>query len=330
MPQRTIHDDVQAALKRLDVEDPGLRQMLKKAHGYAVFPSVGKAALLIGGAYGRGEVYERGRVIGYATIAQTTIGVQIGGDTFTEVIVFQHPDALERFKRGKTAFAANASAVLVKAGAAGTADFEKGVAAYAYSQGGMLLEAAIGGQRFHFQPIDQDEEEENQEQQPARGRRGAQARSGAGSRRDDDEGEAEQSDQGQDDRGMLGSATRGIKTAATRTADLAREHPVAATLIGTGVLAGVGLLVMRAMRSSGSAADAEGSDDRDADQEDDQSSAEAEYDDQADDQVEDQDARDESDEADDAEAEDQGEEQDDGGADEVEDAPRYSRSRSRG
>ena len=61
------------------------------------------------------------------------------------------------FKRGKTAFAANAAAVLVKAGAAGTADFENGVAAYAYSDGGMLLEAAIGGQRFHFQPAEGQE-----------------------------------------------------------------------------------------------------------------------------------------------------------------------------
>jgi lipid-binding SYLF domain-containing protein len=88
MAKRTIHDDVQAALKRLNVKDPGLKQFLKKAYGYAVFPSVGKAALVIGGAYGRGEVYEQGKPIGYATIAQKSIGVQIGGDSFTVLLVF--------------------------------------------------------------------------------------------------------------------------------------------------------------------------------------------------------------------------------------------------
>ena len=62
--------------------------MLKKAYGYAVFPSVGKAALVIGGAHGKGAVFERGKMIGYATMSQTTLGVQLGGSTFAEVLIF--------------------------------------------------------------------------------------------------------------------------------------------------------------------------------------------------------------------------------------------------
>jgi Las17-binding protein actin regulator len=236
MPKRTIHEDVQAALSRLDAEDPGLTQELKKAYGYAVFPSVGKASLLIGGAWGRGEVYERGKVIGYATIAQTTIGVQVGGDTFTEVLVFESKEVLDRFKRGRTAFAANASAVLVKAGAGGSADFEKGVAVYAYSEGGMLLEAAIGGQRFHFQPAD--------DQQNAQGRlREHEAKSG-----DQEEGGAsEEEDQ---ESGLLGKSTGMMKRAAAETGKLFKEHPLAASLIGTTLIAGAGLIAMRVMHSS--------------------------------------------------------------------------------
>src|SRR6476620_10195868 len=100
--------DAPATLKKLQAKDPGLKRLLEKAYGYAVFPAVGKANLVIGGALGRGEVFEKGKKIGYATITQLTIGVSIGGDTYDELVVFENREALERFKRGKTAFAANA------------------------------------------------------------------------------------------------------------------------------------------------------------------------------------------------------------------------------
>lgn len=316
MPQRTIHDDVQAALKRLDAEDPGLKQMLKKAYGYAVFPSVGKAALVIGGAYGRGEVYERGKAVGYATIAQTTIGVQIGGDTFTEVLVFRNKEALDRFKGNKLAFAANASAVLVKAAAAGTADYEKGVAAYAYGQGGMLLEAAIGGQKFHFQPADEEGDEQGDEAGAGRTGSKAQGRNRQ-DEEEDDEGEA-----GEPGQGVLGSAAEGLKSAASKTAQLVKGHRLAATLIGTAMLAGTGLLLVRAMRKGADASEAEGSaddeSDRESDQDDERGSAKDEYEDQAGD-------ADEGDEG----SEDRDDDDEDGGVDEAERSPRSGRSHAR-
>src|SRR3954464_9044282 len=96
----TIEERAAATLKRLEEKDPGLKQLLKKAYGYAVFPSVGKASLVLGGSYGHGAVYERGEFIGHATISQFTAGVQIGGETFTEVLVFQNQAALERLRHG--------------------------------------------------------------------------------------------------------------------------------------------------------------------------------------------------------------------------------------
>jgi lipid-binding SYLF domain-containing protein len=149
---QTLNAEVQAVLKRLAAEDPGLKELLEKAHAYAVFPSVGKAAAVIGGAFGKGEVFERGSLVGYAGLAQLTLGVQVGGDTFSEIIAFENKQALGRFKQGRWAFAANASAVLVKAGAAASASYEKGAAVFVYSEGGMLLEAAIGTQKFFFRP----------------------------------------------------------------------------------------------------------------------------------------------------------------------------------
>jgi lipid-binding SYLF domain-containing protein len=148
----TVHPEVQASLRRLEKCDPGLKAFLKKSRGYAVFPSVGKAAAVAGGAFGMGEVFAGGELIGYAGIVQATIGVQLGGGTFTQIIAFENDKTLGRFKRGRFALAANTAAVMVKAGAAASADYEKGAAVFVYSKGGLMLEAGVGAQKFIFRP----------------------------------------------------------------------------------------------------------------------------------------------------------------------------------
>src|SRR5688572_9060781 len=117
--------------------------MLRDAYGYAVFPEVGKATAVVGAAFGKGEVFRGGKLIGYAAVAQLTIGIQLGGQTFSQIIAFQTKEAMDRFKAGRYALAANASAVLVKAGAAASANYERGVAVLVHSDGGMMLELAI-------------------------------------------------------------------------------------------------------------------------------------------------------------------------------------------
>jgi lipid-binding SYLF domain-containing protein len=147
-----LHGEVRATLDRMEAKDPGLKNLLRHAHAYAVFPSVGKATAVIGGAFGKGEVIRGGRVVGYAALGQLTLGVQLGGQTFSEVIAFQDAAAFDRFKQGRYAFAANASAVMVKAGAASSANYQRGVMVFVASEGGMMLELAIGGQKFWFRP----------------------------------------------------------------------------------------------------------------------------------------------------------------------------------
>ena len=147
-----LHEEAKATVRRMGEADLGLRQVLDKAHAYAVFPSVGKATAVIGGAYGKGEVFQGEQLIGYAGLVQLTLGVQVGGQTFSEIVVFENKAALDRFKSGKTAFAANASAVLVKAGAAATSNYASGAMVFVSSEGGMMLEAAIGAQKFIFKP----------------------------------------------------------------------------------------------------------------------------------------------------------------------------------
>jgi len=145
-----IHAEAAATLARLKAKDAGIAGSLQKAYGYAVFPSVGRASLLLGGARGYGEVFEKGSSVGFARLTQITFGVQVGGQTFSELILFGSKESLDAFKREPTTFNANLSAAFIR-GASGTVDF-KDVSARAYSRGGMLLEASLGGQKFRFMP----------------------------------------------------------------------------------------------------------------------------------------------------------------------------------
>lgn len=148
---RVLKQEVEAILKMIEEAHPQFKHSMDQAYGYAVFPSVGRAGLVVGGAYGKGEVFEQKKLIGYAGIVQLTIGVQVGGETFDAVVLFADKEGLERFKHGKIGFAANAGAVIVKAGAEATTKYQADKV-YLFSEGGLLIEAAIGGQKFVFRP----------------------------------------------------------------------------------------------------------------------------------------------------------------------------------
>ncbi|WNZ59625.1 hypothetical protein QEG98_26740 [Myxococcus sp. MxC21-1] len=156
--EKALHEEAVATVDRVVLKHPELKKELEQVEGYAVFPSLGRASLVLGGSYGHGEVFEKGKPIGFATLSQLTLGVQVGGQTLSELIFFHDRDAIEAFKGGKAAFAANASAVLVKAAASGTINYAKCVA-HAYSRGGMLLEISLGGQKFTFIPRSSDASE---------------------------------------------------------------------------------------------------------------------------------------------------------------------------
>src|SRR6188472_390233 len=82
--RQALVDDSAAALSKFQAEDPGIQSMLNNAYGYAIFPSIGEGGLGVGGAYGRGTVYEQGRMIGYADVTKATVGLQAGGQSFAE------------------------------------------------------------------------------------------------------------------------------------------------------------------------------------------------------------------------------------------------------
>ena len=127
-----------------------LKTYFKKARGYAVFPNVGKGGIGIGGARGKGEVFEKGKVIGSTSLTQVSIGFQLGGQAFSQIIFFKDKKSLERFTEGNFEFGASASAALISEGANASADYSDGVAVLTFSKGGLMYEASIGGQKFSY------------------------------------------------------------------------------------------------------------------------------------------------------------------------------------
>ncbi len=139
-----------AAFKK---KDPGLKKFFEKAYGYAVFPTIGKGGFIVGGAHGKGIVYKQGAIVGRASMSQGTFGAQIGGQSFSEIIFFGTKDAFNRFTQSRLEFAAQATAVAAAEGAAANADYSGGVAIFTMVKGGLMAEAAIGGQKFKFEPV---------------------------------------------------------------------------------------------------------------------------------------------------------------------------------
>ncbi len=146
-------DDVAKAIAEFTKADPGLAKFFRSAYGYAVFPSVGKGGIGIGGARGKGYVYERGTLVGRSTLTQVTIGFQLGGQAYREAILFKDKTALDDFRRGNFELSAQASAVAIKEGASADLAYNGGVAIVTMAKGGLMYEASVGGQKFSYEPI---------------------------------------------------------------------------------------------------------------------------------------------------------------------------------
>ena len=147
-------DEVAEVIQKFQEGDPGIQAWFREAYGYAVFPSVGKGAIGIGGARGSGLVYEQGRLIGKSTLTQVTIGLQLGGQAFSEVIFFKDKTALDDFTRGNFEMGAQVSAVALTAGASADLAYNGGVAVVTATKGGLMYEASVGGQKFDYEAFE--------------------------------------------------------------------------------------------------------------------------------------------------------------------------------
>ncbi len=147
----------------------------KTAYGYAIFPTIGKGGFFIGGAYGEGKVFVGGKHVGNSTMTQFTLPLSFGGQAFSQIIFFEHEQAFKDFTAGNFEFSAQASAVVVTAGASAEANtgggaaagisggrndaatfsggYRKGMAIFTVATGGLMIEASLGGQKFTYMPL---------------------------------------------------------------------------------------------------------------------------------------------------------------------------------
>ena len=154
-PDPNDKSQLEAARAILDIKkaDPGIQTFFDDAVGFAVFPTVGKGGIGIGGAFGDGLVIVDDDVVGKTSLTQLTIGFQLGGQVYSEFIFFKDKTALEQFKRGNYELGAQASAVAATAGASADTNYDKGVAIFTVTGGGLMYEATVGGQKFKYEAV---------------------------------------------------------------------------------------------------------------------------------------------------------------------------------
>jgi lipid-binding SYLF domain-containing protein len=151
--QAKLTTEVQEAVKSFKASDSSMTNHFKKAVGYVVFPTAGKGGLIVGGAHGTGQVYEGDKLIGNSKMSQVTVGAQIGGQAFSEIIFFETKEALAKFKQGGYSFNAQVGAVAAAEGASLNAKYVDGVLVFTKVRSGLMAEATVGGQKFTFEPI---------------------------------------------------------------------------------------------------------------------------------------------------------------------------------
>jgi lipid-binding SYLF domain-containing protein len=138
----------QEAIAAFKEKDSSVQRFFDKASGYVVIPTVGKAGFGIGGARGKGLLYENGAITATVTLSQLSFGFQWGGQAYSEFIFFEDAAALSNFKRGNYELGAQVSAVAITAGASADAEFNGGMAIFTQAKGGLMYEASVGGQKF--------------------------------------------------------------------------------------------------------------------------------------------------------------------------------------
>lgn len=144
------------------------------SYGYAVFPTIGKGGLGVGAAHGTGDVYRGAKRLGSVSMTQLSIGLQAGGEAYSEIIFFENKRALDEFTSGHFEFSGDVGAIVITAAATASVGttggdagasvdkreastvggYHKGMAVFTIAKGGLMYNATIAGQKFTFRPGD--------------------------------------------------------------------------------------------------------------------------------------------------------------------------------
>ncbi|UJR78778.1 YSC84-related protein [Sandaracinus amylolyticus] len=148
--QRALEARADGAVQTMTARDPTLRPLLARSAGYIVFPEVTEGGFIVGGAQSVGVVYENGRPTGYAELRGGTVGAQIGGQSYSQLVVFDSREALNRMRAGNFDLTAGLTATAIQSGAAAQANFENGTAVFIDSQSGLMAGATVGGESISY------------------------------------------------------------------------------------------------------------------------------------------------------------------------------------
>lgn len=149
---KVLSAQVEEAIAEMKAKDPGIDRFFERSYGYAVLPKIFKGAFVVGGAYGKGEVFEQGQMVGYCNMKQATLGFSFGGEYFREIVFFRDKEDLDQFKSEEYTFSAQVTGVALTSGAAAKADYKAGMAVFIMAEEGLMVDASLGGQKFNYLP----------------------------------------------------------------------------------------------------------------------------------------------------------------------------------
>jgi lipid-binding SYLF domain-containing protein len=157
-PQTPQAEDVLSAQVREAVslfkqKDPSIETFFSNSYGYAVLPKIGKGGFWVGGAFGRGEVFQQGKMVGYCSVSQASLGLTFGGNFYREIVFFGDKPTLDKFKASEYTFSAQVVGVALTEGAAAKANYKEGLAVFIMADKGLMVDASVGGQKFNYQPL---------------------------------------------------------------------------------------------------------------------------------------------------------------------------------
>ena len=147
---KRLIDDAEKAKSNFTNGNPKIQDIFDNAYGYAVLPNVGKGAAGIGAAAGSGIVYEKGKMIGVVKMRQFTAGLQIGGQSYREIIFFEDKNALDRFKSYAYEFSSETSAVAMNSATDNGFEYNNGIIVFTQKKTGLMYDASVGGQKFDY------------------------------------------------------------------------------------------------------------------------------------------------------------------------------------
>lgn len=149
--RQSLRHEADTTLGEMVARNPALRDVTRGAVAYAVFPSVGKGGALVGGAYGRGILYEAGEPTGYVSLEQASLGAQLGGQSFSELLVLRNAADVEALKAGRFTAGADLGVVVLATGAAQHETFNPNAGVFVMPRGGLMVDISINGQRMKYQ-----------------------------------------------------------------------------------------------------------------------------------------------------------------------------------